>query len=64
MVCLHMTAERLSARSNHEIEQQADNQYTVFAAYQARLKVSLTSTGWHFCSSCAMAHASTPRSPR
>jgi hypothetical protein len=54
-----VTAGWLYARSNHEIEQQADNQYTVFASYQARLKVSLTSTG---CprSICATAHASTP----
>ncbi len=42
MVRLDVTAGWLCARSNHEIEQQADNEYTIFAAYQARLKVSST----------------------
>ncbi len=45
-ICIHLltgflnpTQLRTSVmRSNHEIEQQADAQATIFAAYQARLK--------------------------
>jgi hypothetical protein len=57
-VCLHVIPGWLCARSNHEIEQQADNEYTIFAAYQARLKVSSISTSCS-CSTCATARAHT-----